>query len=56
MKYRNFTQLTREMIVELVEMIYVHEGGTITIEFKFQDEYQRLLDLFEENGASPKAG
>lgn len=56
MKYRNITELTREVIVELVEMIYVHEGGTITIEFKFQDEYQRLLDLFEENSTSPQAG
>ena len=55
MKYRNITELTREMIVELVEMIYVHEGGTITIEFKFQDEYQRLLDLLEENNATPQA-
>ena len=40
-KYRNITELTREVIVELIEMIYVHEGGTITIEFKFQAEYQR---------------
>lgn len=55
LKYRNITELTREVIVELVEMIYVHEGGTITIEFKFQDEYQRLLDLFEENGLVPQA-
>ena len=55
MKYRNITELTREVIVELIEMIYVHEGGTITIEFKFQDEYQRLLDLLEENDVSPKA-
>ena len=55
-KYRNITQLTREVIVELVEMIYVHEGGSITIEFKFQDEYRRLLDLLEEHDAAPRAG
>lgn len=55
MKYRNITELTREVIVELVEMIYVHEGGTITIEFKFQDEYRRLLDLLEEHNAAPRA-
>lgn len=54
-KYRNITELTREVIVELIEMIYVHEGGTITIEFKFQDEYQRLLDLLDETGSTPKA-
>ena len=55
-KHRNITELTREVIVELVEMIYVHEGGTITIEFKYQDEYQRLLDLLEERKTSPRAG
>lgn len=56
LKYRNITQLTREVIVELIEMIYVHEGGTITIEFKYQDEYQRLLDLLEEHDGSTRAG
>lgn len=56
LKYRNITELTREIIVELVEMIYVHEGGTITIDFKYQDEYQRLLDLLDEHSASAKAG
>jgi len=56
LKYRNITELSREVIVELIEMIYVHEGGTITIDFKYQDEYQRLLDLLEEHTAPAKAG
>lgn len=56
LKYRNITELSREVIVELIEMIYVHEGGTITIDFRYQDEYQRLLDLLEEHAASTKAG
>lgn len=55
LKYRNITEPTREVIVELIEMIYVHEGGTITIEFKFQDEYQRLLDLLAEHNAASQA-
>lgn len=50
LRYRNIQVLTREVIVELIEMIYVHEGGTITIQFKYQDEYQRLLDLIDEQG------
>ncbi len=56
LKYRNIGELTREVIVALIEMIYVHEGGTITIEFRYQDEYQRLLDLLDEQNASEKAG
>lgn len=56
LKYRNITELSREAVVELIEMIYVHEGGTITIDFKYRDEYQRLLDLLEEHAVSTKAG
>ena len=56
LKYRNIRELTREVVVELIEMIYVHEGGTITILFQYQDEYQRLLDLLDEHGLSAKAG
>lgn len=56
LKHRNIEHLTREVIVELIEMIYVHEGGTITIQFKFQDEYQRLLDLLEEEQSRQLVG
>jgi hypothetical protein len=45
--HRNMDRLTREAVVELVDMIYVHEGGEITIELKYQDEYQRLLELVQ---------
>lgn len=56
LRYRSIQVLTREVIVELIEMIYVHEGGTITIQFKYQDEYQRLLDLIDEQGLASAAG
>ena len=56
LRYRNIQVLTREVIVELIEMIYVHEGGTITIQFKYQDEYQRLLDLIDEQALASAAG
>ena len=36
--------LTRDVIEELIECIYVHEGGNITINFKYQDEYERVLN------------
>jgi hypothetical protein len=45
--HRNLDSLTREAVVELVDMIYVHEGGEITIQLKYQDEYQRLLELVQ---------
>ena len=35
--------LNREVIDELIDCIYVHEGGNVTIRFKYQDEYERVL-------------
>lgn len=43
-KYRNLPRLTREVVVELIDMIYVHEGGKITIKFKFSDAYAAAKD------------
>lgn len=48
--HKNIETLTREVVVELIDMIYVHEGGEITIKFKYHDEYLRLLDLMKEQG------
>ena len=36
--------LSREVIEDLIDCIYVHEGGNITIKFKYQDEYERVLN------------
>lgn len=51
--HKNIQALTREVVVELIEMVYVHEGGEITIKFRYQDEYLRLLDLVREQGGKP---
>ena len=49
-KYRNLQTLTREVIVELIDMIYVHEGGKITIKFKFSDAYAAAQDYIQKHG------
>lgn len=49
-KYRNLQTLTREVVVELIDMIYVHEGGGITIKFKFSDAYAAAKDYIEGHG------
>ena len=46
-KHRNLQTLTREVVVELIDMIYVHEGGGITIKFKFADAYAAAKDYIE---------
>ena len=46
---KNITELNREIIIQLIDMIYVHEGGNITIKFKYADEYERIANYIEEN-------
>ncbi|WP_195276963.1 recombinase family protein [Anaerotruncus rubiinfantis] len=49
LRHRNIQTLTREILVELVDCILVHEGKQITIRFKFTDEYQKASDYIREN-------
>ncbi|GHV00661.1 recombinase [Clostridia bacterium] len=44
-KYRNITALTREIVVELIDMIYVEESGGIRIDLKYRDLFERLLEV-----------
>lgn len=51
-KYRNIERLNREIVIELIENIYVHEGGGITIKFNFRDEYEKVIEFVENNKKS----
>lgn len=48
-KHKNIDTLTRDILVELVDNILIHEGGDITIRFRFGDEYQRIVDCLESS-------
>ena len=39
---RRINQLTREMILELIDCIYIHENDKITIKFKFENELEKI--------------
>ena len=43
--------LSREIIYELIDCIYVHEGGNIIIKFKYQDEFDKALEFVKEASA-----
>lgn len=49
LKHKNIIQLSRGLLVELIDTIYVHEGGEITIEFNFADQHRRILEYIENN-------
>ena len=46
-KFKNqkgIAELSRDIMMELIDCIYVHENGNITIKFKFEDEFKRCLE------------
>ncbi|TQI66168.1 recombinase family protein [Clostridium sp. KNHs216] len=48
-KFENIDKLTREVLVELVDHIKVHENGNISVKFKFADELRRVMEYIEIN-------
>lgn len=48
-KYRNIDKLTREVIVALIDMIYIYEGNKIKIVFKYQYPFKAAMEYFENN-------
>lgn len=48
-KYGNIERLTRPLLTELVQEIFVHEGGDIEVVFKFQDAYAEVVEYIELN-------
>lgn len=46
---KGITELSRDIMMELIDCIYVHENGNITIKFKFEDEFKRFLEYIENN-------
>lgn len=49
-QYRSLQKLTREAVAGLIDMIYVHEGGGITIRFKFSDAYAAAKEYIRDHG------
>lgn len=48
-QYQNIDKLTREILIELVDHIKIHEGGYISIVFRFADELRRIQEFIEVN-------
>lgn len=38
--HHNLVKLTRDVLVELVDMVSVHQNGDLTIRFRFADIFQ----------------
>lgn len=55
LKYKNINHIERGILVELVNVIYVHNGGELTIEFNFADQHRRIIEYIESNNQKLKA-
>ena len=49
LKYRNVQSLSRGLLVNLINVIYVHGDGSIDVEFNFADPYRRIMEFMENN-------
>ncbi|WP_369283211.1 recombinase family protein [Oscillibacter sp. GMB15532] len=47
LKYKHINTLNRGIVVELIDTIYVHADGQLTIDFRFADEYKRVAEFIE---------
>ena len=47
---RKIKRVTKEVLDELIEVIYVTKDGNIEITFKYQDEYNNLVKYLENEG------
>ncbi len=50
-KYRGFDKLTRDVMCELVENIYIREGGEIELRLKCRDAYSTAREYYEQKKA-----
>jgi len=49
---KKIKSLTKEILSELVDVIYVGEDGSVEIKFKYQDEYISLVKYLESEGVT----
>ena len=54
-KHQNITELTRELLVELVDKIIIYEGGKVEIVFQFADEFKKIKQIIETKYAKTGA-
>lgn len=48
-KFKNIDKLTREVLIELVDHIRIHENTNISVKFRFADEFRRIMEYIEIN-------
>ena len=47
-KFRFTHKLTQEMVDAFVDKVLVHKDGSLTIKYRFQDEYSSVMQVLDE--------
>jgi hypothetical protein len=47
-RHRNIDSLNRQLVTELIDVIYVHENRSITIRLKYQDEFEKIFEFIKQ--------
>lgn len=47
-KHQGFEKLNRDMLIDLIDVIYIYENKNVKIKFSFEDEYKNLITYMEE--------
>ena len=48
-KYHGLKELTRDVLIELVDNIYIHEGGAVEIHLKCEDAFEDAAEYISQN-------
>jgi len=49
LKYQNVTELSRPLVIDLVNNVYVSEDGGVELEFKCKDQFHSIAEFVELN-------
>lgn len=47
-KHQGFDKLNRDILTDLIDVIYIYENKDVKIKFSFEDEYKNLIAYIEE--------
>lgn len=48
-KHQNISGLNHELLVDLIDVISMHQDGTLEIKFTFEDQHRRIVEFVENN-------
>ncbi|MCL2404701.1 MAG: recombinase, partial [Defluviitaleaceae bacterium] len=52
LKHKSILELNRELLVDLIDIILLHDNGTVEIKLNFDDQYKRIVEYVANNSQS----